>query len=594
MIWFRYLLLGSFFLSTYGATAQIDGFTNNFNYNDGTTYDATLSRQDMGDSKYWLHSQNSQIYDGNLRIRFEQGKFSGSCGIVARLKVNGDKVYSMEYRIKFDNGFDWKLGGKLPGLAGGTGPSGGGQPTDGNGFSTRYMWRQNGRLVVYAYYRDQPGYYGEDWDCNFTFETGKWYTLKQQVTVNSGNNADGRVEVWVDGVKKLDKGGIRLMTNNNTVDEVSLDTFMGGNDAAWSPDRTQYLRIDDVKVVKGGNPEPPTPNPGTGNVTVRARGTSGSEQIEVRYNDTRVGNLITLSTSFQEYKVQVDNPTGNFKVAFINDTGERDVVLDRLRVGSEQKEAEEQEVNTASWTSSGCGTGTLTQNMYCNGYIDFGNFGDSGDTNTGGSIVIRAKGDCGIEDMELRVDGETVKTWTNIATSFTDYTYNGFSGLGQLSVHFTNNDNQEASCADKNLEVDWINVCGTTYQTETQATKTSTCCAASKSKLYTNGNFNFASLSCGSAARTASGEEGKPVSAITGEGRELFNTYPNPASQALKVEGTADYQVTIYDMSGRVVMQHDHLKGLVNLNIRHLRPGLYMMRMRDAENYELHRRIVIE
>ena len=208
-----------------------------------------------------------------------------------------------------------------------------------------------------------------------------------------------------------------------------------------------------------------------------------------------------------------------------------------------------------------------------------------------GHIVIRAKGDCGLETMELRVDGQVVKTWQNVATSFTEYTYDAFSG-GEVSVHFTNDSYRDgSSCEDRNLEVDWITVCGTLYQTETQATETATCCLSNRSKLYTNGNFNYNVLSCSSDAARSVAE---PRERMIDKDAALFTAYPNPASQKLNVAGTQDYQVTLYDLSGRSVMQHDHLKGRVGLDISHLRPGVYLMKVRDADQHQTSRRLIIE
>jgi hypothetical protein len=58
---------------------------------------------------------------------------------------------SMSYRLKFSPGFDWKKGGKLPGLCGGEGkgnaacPVGCSTVSKDRGFSTRLMWREDGR-----------------------------------------------------------------------------------------------------------------------------------------------------------------------------------------------------------------------------------------------------------------------------------------------------------------------------------------------------------------------------------------------------------------------------------------------------------------
>ncbi len=130
---------------------------------------------------------------------------------------------------------------------------------------------------------------------------------------------------------------------------------------------------------------------------------------------------------------------------------------------------------------------------------------------SGGTIKIRAKGDCGTETMQLRVDGTTVKTWNNVSTSYATYNYDGFTS-GEVRVHFTNDGG--GGC-DRNLEVDWIEVCGNRLQTETEATETSNCCAFDADKLYTNGNFNFGNQDCGGSstntitvrARGVNGEE---------------------------------------------------------------------------------------
>lgn len=255
---FSFLFL--IFLS-FQSDAQSNGFTTSFNLNN-QKFDRNLASGEMGDVAYWSNDWNSDIVDKNLRIKFDQNQYGTNCGVVSKINMNGDNTYSVEYRLKFDNGFDFALGGKIPGLAGGSAPSGGGQPTDGKGFSTRFMWRSGGKLVVYAYYRDQVSYYGDDWETGITMNTGQWYTIKEQVTVNTGNNYNGTVTVWVNGAEVLKREGLRLMTVNNTVDVMYMDCFMGGNDASWSPNHTQYLRMDDFVCTKGGGSASAPPSAG--------------------------------------------------------------------------------------------------------------------------------------------------------------------------------------------------------------------------------------------------------------------------------------------------------------------------------------------
>ena len=330
----------------------------------------------------------------------------------------------------------------------------------------------------------------------------------------------------------------------------------------------------------GGNP-----NPSTGNVTVRARGTTGSEQIEIRYNDQRVGDRITLSTTYQEYKVQVNNANGNFKVAFVNDNGPRDAEVDWLQVGTTKRQAETRSTNTAVWQNNSCG-GSDSQLMNCNGYIGFGTMSDV----TSGNVVIRARGNCGSETMVLEVGGSNVKTWNNLGTSYANYTYSGYSG-GTIKVKFTNN---QSSPCDRNLYLDYIEVCGKRIQSESSSVvQTSDWTNGDKQVLFTDGNNNYGNPGCGSARTSSTGTKlvAEPAASEWGE---VFNLYPNPATDQLTVEGGDDYQVTLYDLTGRKVMQHDHLKGSLQLNISHVRPGLYVVKMRDGEQHEVRQRIVIE
>ncbi len=108
-----------------------------------------------------------------------------------------------------------------------------------------------------------------------------------------------------------------------------------------------------------------------------------------------------------------------------------------------------------------------------------------------GDIVIRARGTCGSETMELRVDGSTVQTWNNIGTSFTNYTYTGFSG-GAVEVAFTNDANDNG--CDRNLAIDRITVCDEVYETEDTATRGPGC--GDDDNLWCTGYFNYGTLSC--------------------------------------------------------------------------------------------------
>ena len=415
--------------------------------------------------------------------------------------------------------------------------------------------------------------------------TGTRYNQPRATGINAPNYTEwAKWENWWDqngisfckwSMSNKDEFGSSVLPRASTTGNWNYNTDLT-DEGRWN--RDHFRDVNSLATVCNGNP-------GTGNVTVRARGSSGSEQIEIRYNDQRVGDRITLSTTYQEYKVQVNNANGNFKVAFVNDNGPRDAEVDWLQVGTTKRQAETRSTNTAVWQNNSCG-GSDSQLMNCNGYIGFGTMSDV----TSGNVVIRARGNCGSETMVLEVGGSNVKTWNNLGTSYANYTYSGYSG-GTIKVKFTNN---QSSPCDRNLYLDYIEVCGKRIQSESSSVvQTSDWTNGDKQVLFTDGNNNYGNPGCGSARTSSTGTKlvAEPAASEWGE---VFNLYPNPATDQLTVEGGEDYQVTLYDLTGRKVMQHDHLKGSLQLNISHVRPGLYVVKMRDGEQHEVSQRIVVE
>lgn len=165
--------------------------------------------------------------------------------------------YELEYRVRFGADFDWRLGGKLPGLAGGSVPTGGNFDPD--GFSARYMWREGGRLVIYLYWagqasaaRERGRQYGVDLDCGVTLERGRDYRLRQRVTLNTPGRPDGRLEVWVDGRPVLQRADLLFRdapAKAWQIDRFLFSTFHGGNSPSWAPTRDCTVEFDDLAVT---------------------------------------------------------------------------------------------------------------------------------------------------------------------------------------------------------------------------------------------------------------------------------------------------------------------------------------------------------
>ncbi|GIW91633.1 MAG: hypothetical protein KatS3mg109_2065 [Pirellulaceae bacterium] len=172
----------------------------------------------------------------------------------------------LRYYVKFSSGFDWVRGGKMPGLVANTLRSGCSLSDGTNGWSMRFMWRRAGRLVQYTYL---PPQFGGTAECGidiplavprtpplqpspYTLVPDSWYCIEQAVTLNDADQRNGAIEVWVNNVKVLDLKNIiyRLVDNwDNKIGGVLFDSYMGGGDPSWQPNKDQYVMYDNFVIA---------------------------------------------------------------------------------------------------------------------------------------------------------------------------------------------------------------------------------------------------------------------------------------------------------------------------------------------------------
>jgi len=160
------------------------------------------------------------------------------------------------YYLKFEEGFDFNKGGKLPGLMGGGDSwsrSGGNQPDGTNGWTLRFMWRAHGEIVIYAYVPKSANgkwggdRWGQDIPCYFKAEPGKWHCIEQYVHVGTPGNDDGTLAVWIDGVERLKIDDMRFWSVDNVnglVGGICFSTFHGGNTVDWAPRNDSFMQYD--------------------------------------------------------------------------------------------------------------------------------------------------------------------------------------------------------------------------------------------------------------------------------------------------------------------------------------------------------------
>jgi hypothetical protein len=218
-----------------------------------------------------------------LRVRMPAGLagLNASTGVAWRTVLENSTSYNLEYRVKFQNRadgrpFDWVQGGKIPGLAGGSQPSGGYYADD--GFTARLMWRRfanvNGGqpyLEVYLYHLNQPTRLappGQQWGESLPLDTNLAqagiqyltpvsegnYVVREFVGLNTPGAANGYLQVWVNGQMVLDRRNIVFRKQTGApsdywyVNCAMMQLYYGGSDASYAPADENTVLIDDIRV----------------------------------------------------------------------------------------------------------------------------------------------------------------------------------------------------------------------------------------------------------------------------------------------------------------------------------------------------------
>jgi hypothetical protein len=150
----------------------------------------------------------------------------------------------------FDKGFKFAKGGKLPGLYGGIPPSGCIGDSEDYGFSTRYMWRENGDGSIYAYLPGKEtrcgAYIGRG---SFKFRSGRWLKLEQEIVMNNIGKADGVLKVWADNKLVINRSDITFREKEGILAKgLFFNTFFGGSSAEWASPQDQYSNFRDFRL----------------------------------------------------------------------------------------------------------------------------------------------------------------------------------------------------------------------------------------------------------------------------------------------------------------------------------------------------------
>ena len=205
------------------------------------------------------------VFDGaearegrSLRVLYPRGGVSSNpSGAQWKMGVSRKDELSCAYYVRFPSDFDFVLGGKLPGLAGGTANTGGEKPNGRDGWSARMMWRTGGEVVQYVYHVDQPTEFGEDFRWNLggpqrVFARGTWHRVEHRIVMNTPGQKNGIVQGWFDGQLALDRRNVRFRdVDTFAIDAFYFSTFFGGSDSTWAPSKDEHVDFDQFVIGTG-------------------------------------------------------------------------------------------------------------------------------------------------------------------------------------------------------------------------------------------------------------------------------------------------------------------------------------------------------
>ena len=198
--------------------------------------------------------------DKKLQVTLSAGEFKNGLQFYKTLSDDYPVVH-FSYEIKFSEGFDWQLGGKMPGLGGkpadapdSYNPTGGNPVGPDEGFSARGSFREDGTADGYIYHQDKPGQYGEyiDFDVlghDVPLPTGRTLFIEQTVQMNTPGKADGVIQTWINGVEVSNLENMTLSESGDYgVNQLFFDIWHGGSDLSYAPDQDSIVIIDNIQV----------------------------------------------------------------------------------------------------------------------------------------------------------------------------------------------------------------------------------------------------------------------------------------------------------------------------------------------------------
>ncbi|MFN5655466.1 MAG: polysaccharide lyase, partial [Verrucomicrobiota bacterium] len=157
----------------------------------------------------------------------------------------------LAYVVRFSADFDWR---RCP-AACRPGKTTGGRRADGlNGFSVRPMWRADGRMEAYAYHAGQTKDYGDSLSLpkDFRLQRDRDIQISLRVRMNHPERADGLLVLKVtSGDTTAEVTSHKMLwrkTQTIKADKLLFESFYGGSDLSWAPDRACHAEFGNLGI----------------------------------------------------------------------------------------------------------------------------------------------------------------------------------------------------------------------------------------------------------------------------------------------------------------------------------------------------------
>lgn len=197
------------------------------------------------------------------------GNTAGTAALAGQLRpVGGSQFFAplsrpslrarLRYSVYVPAGFDFRLGGKLPGLSTRNVTASGGATVNAGITSTtcRLMWKVGGIIEAYYYTPENTTRWGTSYGANVATTTTPlvtgWNSIDQTVWFNDIGQANGGTILTINGVNICNRTDLIFRLNDSLmIDGAWFNTFFGGStqvdgDNTWETLVSTTLRFSDL------------------------------------------------------------------------------------------------------------------------------------------------------------------------------------------------------------------------------------------------------------------------------------------------------------------------------------------------------------